>query len=375
MYTQTLANPYTPPRAVDMAGAVKHTARRSPWPLVSVSWVALAFACSQSGGASGTQPGSAPTNLVAGPLGGGVHLTWLDNSDDEQLFEIERMEQGTSFAVLDSVPFNSALYHDANVTLGIQYTYRVRAKLPIGFSDYSNQASADPGAATGSGGSGAGGGSGTGGPPDSGGQLGVSGTAGANGSGGTSSGGSSVSGSGGMTSAGSAGMPATNPDVSFKTDVAPALVKSCGSTTAGCHNSDQAVGRIKPQYGPCKVIWYSAVDAPLGATYTSGPNQGQSTGCPDLDLYERLIGLHSMLCAAPTWDQRARYVVPGDLDASLLYQVIAGDPSMGGVCTSLDQKVRKMPLVDPNVLPNGVALSAQSIANIRDWILQGAKNN
>ncbi len=344
---------------------------------------ALAFACSQSGGAAGTQTIDAPSNLVAGPLGGGVHLTWLDNSDDEELFEIERMEQGTSFSKLDTVPFNSALYHDANVTLGIQYTYRVRAKLGTGFSSYSNQASADPSATTGAGGSSSGtggsstagsstGGNGVGGSGNSGGQLGASGSGGTNGASGNDTGGSSGSGSGG---AGAAGMPATNPNVSFKNDVAPALVKSCGSTTTGCHNSDQAVGRIMPQFGPCKVIWYSAVDAPLGATYTSGPNKGQPTGCTDLDLYTRMIGLHSMLCPAPSWDQRARYVVPGDLNKSLLYQVIAGDPSMGGVCTSMDQKVRKMPLVDPKVLPNGVELSAQAVANIRDWILQGAKNN
>jgi len=170
-------------------------------------------------------------------------------------------------------------------------------------------------------------------------------------------------------------MGSTNPDVSFKTDVLPSLVKSCGSTTVGCHNRDQAVGRSLAQYGPCKVIWYSAVDEPVGATYTSGPNQGQPTGCPDLELYDRLLGLHSMLCAAPSWDQRPRYVVPGDPSKSLLYQVMAGDPSMGGVCKNMDMPVRKMPLVDPKILPNGVELGAAEIATIRDWILQGAKNN
>jgi hypothetical protein len=320
----------------------------------------------------------APTSLVAGPLGGGVHLTWLDKSEDEQLFEIERMEQGTTFATLDTVPFNSVLYHDANVTLGIEYTYRVRAKLPTGFSSYSNEASADPGATTSVPGS-----SGAGGSSASGGQMGTAGVAGMNGVGGSSgagAGGTTSAGAGGANNAGApsggaGGTGVTNPNVSFKNDVAPALVKSCGSTTTGCHNNDQAVGRIMPQFGPCKVIWYSSVDAPLGAAYTSGPNKGQQTGCPDLGLYDRIVSLHSMLCPAPTWNERARYVVPGDLDRSLLYQVIAGDPSMGGVCKNMDMNVRKMPLVDPKVLPNGVELSADSIGKIRDWILQGAKNN
>ena len=87
------------------------------------------------------------------------------------------------------------------------------------------------------------------------------------------------------------------------------------------------------------------------------------------------MGLHSMLCEAPTWEQRARYVVPGDLDQSRIYQVIAGDASLGGVCTSEGRPVRKMPLVDPEILPNGVELGDDGIAKIRAWILQGAKDN
>jgi hypothetical protein len=292
-----------------------------------------------------------------------VHLTWSDNSDDEELFEIERKQgdAGNAFQALDSVPFGTVLYHDANVSLGTAYTYRVRAKLPTAFSAYSNQAMVSLTTES-SGGSGAGGGTGAGG--------GQANTGGFNAAGGSSAGGNI----GGSASAGSAGGP-SNTQVSFRTDVVPRLVKSCGSTTAGCHNSDQAVGRIMPQFGPCKVIWYSAVDEPVGSTYISGPSQGQPTGCPDLDLYQRLTTLHSMLCEAPTWEQRPRYVVPGDLGKSLIYQVIAGDASMGGACTNQGTPVRKMPLVDPKVLPNGVELGDDGIAKIRDWILQGAKNN
>src|SRR5690349_10369267 len=102
-----------------------------------VALMACSGACSDAGSAT---PAGAPSNLVAAPLGGGVHLTWNDNSADEELFEIERQEQGTSFARLDSVPFDTAVYHDANVTLGIQYSYRIRAKLKSGFSAYSNAA-------------------------------------------------------------------------------------------------------------------------------------------------------------------------------------------------------------------------------------------
>ena len=331
--------------------------------------------CSDSVVAQPGVPG-APSNLVAAPLGGGVHLTWTDNSKDEELFEIERQEQGTIFATLDSVPFDTAVYHDANVTLGIAYSYRVRAKLASGFSSYSNSATLLLGS------------SGVGGATSGGeGQVATAGSGGTNPSGGSSaSGGQGTAGQsteqGGSGRGGAAGSPGGasaggtgSVQVSFKADVAPVLVKSCGSTTTGCHNADQAVGRIMPQFGPCKVIWYSAVDAPVGATYMSGPNQGQPTGCTDLALYDRLLGLHSMLCDAPSWDKRPRYVVPGDLGNSLIYQVLAGDPSMGGMCKTMDGPVRKMPLVDPKILPNGVALGDSEIAKIRDWILQGAKNN
>jgi hypothetical protein len=320
-----------------------------------------------------------------------VHLTWNDNSDEEETYQIERHEDGTSFALLDEVPFNTDVYHDSAVTLGISYTYRVRAKLATGFSAYSNESSAVPSSGGASNGGATSGGSSSGGTANNTGGtvVGSSGTGGqqANGgNGGTmaSGGGEADAGSGGqmnaggtggeISMAGAAGAGGSEP-VSFQNDVVPALVQSCGSTTVGCHNADQAVGRIMPQFGPCKVIWFSAADQPLGATYTSGPNQGQQTGCTDLTLYERLMDLHSMLCEAPSWEQRAKYVVPGDLDNSLLYQVIAGDPSMGGVCLNMGAPVGTMPKVDPQVLPNGVALTADKIAKIRDWILQGAPNN
>jgi hypothetical protein len=164
-------------------------------------------------------------------------------------------------------------------------------------------------------------------------------------------------------------------EVSFKNDVVPSLVKSCGSTTTGCHNAEQAFGRNMPQFGPCKVIWYSAVDEPIGAKFSSGVNAGQSTGCPDVTLYDRLLTLRSMLCDKPSWDERPKYVVAGDLKNSLLYQVIAGDPTLGGQCAALGVPVRRMPLVDPKILPVTVKLTDAEIAQIKDWILQGAKNN
>jgi hypothetical protein len=329
--------------------------------LVGMGALCLAAGCNGEAGGGGGP--SAPSNLTAGPMGGGVHLTWTDTSSDEDGFDIERKvaEGNAGFAALDSVPFDSTVYHDAAVSPGTTYAYRVRAKRATTFSAYSNEASADPG----------GGSAGSTGSGGSGGATGAAGTGG--GASGTTGGGGT--GSAGTTGTGGSSGGTTAAAVSFRRDVAPTLVQTCGSTTAGCHNNDQAVGRIMPQFGPCKVIWFSAVDGPVGAKYFTGPNAGQATGCPDLNLYDRLIQLHSMLCDGATWSERARYVVPYDLQKSLLYQVIAGDPTFGGKCSANGAPVAKMPKVDPVVLPNGVPLTADRIQKIGDWIMQGAPNN
>jgi hypothetical protein len=128
------------------------------------------------------------------------------------------------------------------------------------------------------------------------------------------------------------------------------------------------------QFGPCKVIWFSSVDAALGA-YSNYPTNSEPTGCPDLSLYDRLLQQHSMLCTGTTWQNRPVYVAPGDLQTSLLYQVIAGDPTFGGRCSVNGSPVAAMPKIDAMMNPGGVPLTNAEIAKIRDWILQGAKNN
>lgn len=72
---------------------------------------------------------AAPTMLSAAALGGGAHLTWTDNSDNETEFMIMRMEVGTDadYKTLASVPFNSTQYHDAPLTPGKSYMYMVMA--------------------------------------------------------------------------------------------------------------------------------------------------------------------------------------------------------------------------------------------------------
>ena len=313
-----------------------------------------------------------PTSLTAAPQGGGVHLTWKDNSTDEDEFEIERkIGAAPGFARLAAVPFDTASYHDADVTLGTSYTYRVRAKVGAGFSSYSNEATAVPGVSSGTGGGSVGTGGGTAGAGGGGGTAGTGGGGGTTGpGGGGGAGGSTGGGAGGSTGTGGG----TAAVVSFRTSVVPVLGATCGSNSGGCHPAAQATGRTMAQFGPCKVIWFSGVDAPLGA-YSNYPTNTVATGCPDLSLYDRLMQLHSMLCDGATWQDRARYVVPGDLQKSLLWQVINGDSSFGGKCTENGSPVTRMPKIDPAINPGGRALTSAEIANIRDWILQGAQNN
>ena len=68
-----------------------------------------------------------PTGLTAVPLSGGAHLTWMDNSDNEAEFMIERKTGSADWSTIGTVPFNTTLYHDAGLTPGTTYVYRVMA--------------------------------------------------------------------------------------------------------------------------------------------------------------------------------------------------------------------------------------------------------
>ena len=89
---------------------------------------------------SSVAPPVAPSNLIVAPLGGGAHLTWLDNSNDEIEFVIMRQQVGVDAAMqeLASVPFNGTQFHDEPVVAGATYIYQVIASNEAGETD-SNQ--------------------------------------------------------------------------------------------------------------------------------------------------------------------------------------------------------------------------------------------
>lgn len=76
------------------------------------------------GGMSGP---AAPSELKVEPLGGGAHLTWKDNSTNETQFMIERKTGTGAFTSVGTVPFDTTQFHDAPVTSGTTYVYRVMA--------------------------------------------------------------------------------------------------------------------------------------------------------------------------------------------------------------------------------------------------------
>jgi hypothetical protein len=89
-------------------------------------------------------PGTvAPGNLLATPVSGKeISLSWEDNTSDEQLFEIERADDGTNFIRIATVDANTVSFTDRELLGATQYDYRVRSKQTPDYSDYSNRSSA-----------------------------------------------------------------------------------------------------------------------------------------------------------------------------------------------------------------------------------------
>ena len=89
-----------------------------------------------------TAPPAGPTNLTANAAPQGrIDLTWADNSGVEDGYKLER-NTGGAFTPLATLPANTTSYHDAAVSTGTTYWYRVRATKDGGSSDVSNTASA-----------------------------------------------------------------------------------------------------------------------------------------------------------------------------------------------------------------------------------------
>ncbi|MFQ5628477.1 MAG: phytase [bacterium] len=115
-----IANATTPPLVIDTSWDPRLVGRQPP-----------------------TDPPDAPSNLGATATGTStVDLTWLDNSNNEIGFKIERKTGSNPFSEIASAPASATNYTDNGLQANTNYTYRLKAYNIVGESAYSNQASA-----------------------------------------------------------------------------------------------------------------------------------------------------------------------------------------------------------------------------------------
>ncbi|MCA9234075.1 MAG: hypothetical protein KDA44_01295 [Planctomycetales bacterium] len=90
-----------------------------------------------------TAPPDAPTGLAATAVNASqIQLSWIDNSDNEGGFKVERSTDNVNFVQIGVASAASTSYVDGTVSQLTTYYYRVRATNVIGDSAYTNTASA-----------------------------------------------------------------------------------------------------------------------------------------------------------------------------------------------------------------------------------------
>jgi calcineurin-like phosphoesterase family protein/purple acid phosphatase-like protein/fibronectin type III domain protein len=83
---------------------------------------------------------AAPSNLTLSTSKKKIRLNWVDNSNNETGFKIERSTDGVNFTQIALVGANIVTYQNNGLTSGVRYYYRVRATNAAGDSAYSNTA-------------------------------------------------------------------------------------------------------------------------------------------------------------------------------------------------------------------------------------------
>jgi hypothetical protein len=156
---------------------------------------------------------------------------------------------------------------------------------------------------------------------------------------------------------------APDPDpvrVNFQAQIVPIINRSCGTNgVTGCHARD-AYGASATQ--DCRG-WLTLENVALGAQFYSGTKVGQSTGCPDRSLYDRLTQLDVWQCLSTS----VAYVTPGDVTKSYIMNKLNGV----GLCKeSSTSPSEQMPPIE-----SMYTITAADKALIQQWITEGALNN
>ena len=86
--------------------------------------------------ANGLLP-AAPTGMTAGAIGPSqIYLQWVDNSDNEDAFEIERSSDGGRFVLIAAISAGTTDYVDSEVAPAKTHAYQIRAVNQSGASPY-----------------------------------------------------------------------------------------------------------------------------------------------------------------------------------------------------------------------------------------------
>lgn len=90
-----------------------------------------------------TAPGipAAPSDLTSALQGYDIALAWVDQSDDEESFVLERAIDGSGFEERAILPADTETFVDPGLAPPHTYTYRIKARNGQGDSGYSNETS------------------------------------------------------------------------------------------------------------------------------------------------------------------------------------------------------------------------------------------
>ncbi len=84
---------------------------------------------------------NAPTSLIATTISDSqINLSWVDNSNNENTFSVERRIGSDNFLEITQVVSNVVIFNDINLQGDTQYDYRIKAVNSSGISSYSNTA-------------------------------------------------------------------------------------------------------------------------------------------------------------------------------------------------------------------------------------------
>ena len=154
--------------------------------------------------------------------------------------------------------------------------------------------------------------------------------------------------------------------VQFQRDVVPILNRSCGTGTDGCHNRKTYGANLNMD---CRG-WLTLENAALGSIFYAGSRAGQSTGCPDKTLHQRLMTIDVWQCQTGA---RRKYAKANDVAGSYIMDKLRGT----NLCnedgqTTLSSKMPPLPGPPPE---QAFTIPAGDIMTIENWITSGAKND